>query len=78
MPYHPPSRYFGRALVAAFADALCFVAAAALAWHQLAPPFSLPVYTAATALGVVGGFATLFYVDAYTFRVLRSGRETWQ
>ena len=78
MPYHPPSRYFDRALVAALADALCFVVAAALAWHLLAPPYSVPAYAACTALGVVGGFAALYYADAYVFRVLRSGRETFQ
>jgi sugar transferase (PEP-CTERM system associated) len=78
MPYYPPSRYFGRALIAACADALCLVAAAALSWHLLAPPVSPTVYGAFTALGVVGSFAALYYVDAYVFRVLRSGRETLQ
>ena len=64
-----------RAVTAALADALCFVAAACASWHLLAPPFSPLVYGAAIVIGVLGCFAALYYADAYGLKALSSGRD---
>jgi len=75
----PPSNpYVNRAVTAAVADALCFVAAAGIAWHALAPPFPPLLYAAATGAGVFGCFAALYYADAYGPAALSSGRDAFR
>jgi sugar transferase (PEP-CTERM system associated) len=75
MAISPPNPYWSRAATAAFADALCFAAAACISWQLLAPPFSPLVYGAATAVGALGCFAALYYADAYELKALSSGRH---
>ena len=75
MAISPPNQYMSRAVTAALADALCFVAAACVSWHFLTPSFSSLVYGAATAVGAFGCFAVLYYADAYGLKALSSGRE---
>ncbi len=74
MAIPPPNPYVNRAVAAALADALCFVAAAGISWYLLAPPFSPLIYAAATGLGVLGCFAALYYADAYAPKALAGGR----
>jgi len=76
MAISPPNQYMSRAVTAALADALCFVAAACASWHFLAPPFSALAYGAATAVGAFGCLAALYYADAYGLKALSSGRES--
>ena len=77
MAIPPLNQYLNRAVSAAVADALCFVAAACISWHLLAPPFSPLVYGAATAVGALGCFAALYYADAYGLKALSSGRDAF-
>lgn len=78
MPHYPRNHYLGRSLAAALVDASCFITAAVAIWLLLSPPFSPAVYAAAVCLGVIGTFATLYYVDAYSVHVLASGRKTFE
>jgi exopolysaccharide biosynthesis polyprenyl glycosylphosphotransferase len=76
MRYYLLNHYFGRALLAVVGDLLCFLAAAALTWWMLSPPFSLPAYCAGAALGGLAAFVALYYAGAYRLTVLGSGRST--
>jgi len=78
MAISPPQQYLGRAVTAAVADALCFAAAACIAWHLLAPPFSALAYGVATAVGALGSFVALYYADAYGLKALSSGRDAFR
>jgi exopolysaccharide biosynthesis polyprenyl glycosylphosphotransferase len=78
MAIPPANPYLNRAVTAALADASCFVAAACISWQLLAPPFSALVYGVATAVGALGCFAALYYADAYGFKALSSGRDTFR
>lgn len=75
MAISPPNQYLSRAVTVALSDALCFAAAAWIAWQLVAPPFSPLLYSAATALGAIGCFAALYYADAYGLKALSSGRN---
>ncbi len=78
MALSPPNPYANRAVTAAIADALCFAAAASVSWYLLAPPFSELAYGVATAVGVLGCFAALYYADAYGLNALSNGRDTFR
>jgi exopolysaccharide biosynthesis polyprenyl glycosylphosphotransferase len=78
MAIPPINQYLSRAVIAAVADALCFVAAASISWHLLAPPFTPLVYSAAAAVGALGCFAALYYADAYGLKALSSGRDAFR
>ncbi|MCH8083924.1 MAG: hypothetical protein IH885_06780, partial [Myxococcales bacterium] len=73
----PPNQYMSRAVTAALADALCFLAAAYVSWHLLAPPFSELAYSVAAVAGALGCFAALYYADAYGLHALSSGRDAF-
>ena len=73
----PPNQYMSRAVTAALADALCFLAAAYASWHLLAPPFSALAYSVAAVAGALGCFAALYYADAYGLKALSSGRDAF-
>jgi exopolysaccharide biosynthesis polyprenyl glycosylphosphotransferase len=76
MRNHLFNLYIGRVIGTVVADAFCFVAASALAYFLLEPPFPLHIYAAATILGAFGCFVALFYCGAYGLSVLGSGRQT--
>jgi exopolysaccharide biosynthesis polyprenyl glycosylphosphotransferase len=78
MALSPPNQYLSRAVTAAFADALCFAGAAWISWQLLAPPFSPLLFSVATAAGVIGCFAALYYADAYGIKALSNGRDTFR
>jgi len=53
------------------------VAAAGIAWHLLAPPFTPLAYGAVTAIGALGCFGALYYADGYGLKALSSGRDAF-
>lgn len=76
MRYYLLNLYLGRVAFAAVMDALALVAAAAVTWVTLSPPFSPVQYAGATACAVAALFVLLYYVDAYGLTVIGSGRRT--
>ena len=76
MRYYLLNLYLGRVLIAVLADALCFVAAAALTWFVLEPDFPVADYALVATAGVFASFVTLYYAGAYGLTSLGSGRRT--
>ena len=76
MRYYLLNLYLGRVLIAVLADALCFVAAAALTWFMLEPDFPVAGYALLSVGGVFAAFVTLYYAGAYGLTSLGSGRRT--
>ncbi len=70
------NRYARRSFCAALADVGCFLAAAAITWFLLAPPFSLHAYVVAAIAGAALASGALLYCESYRTSVLGNALGT--
>lgn len=76
MGYYLLNLFAGRIAVAVLLDSLAFLAAAAITWIALAPPFPAATYALAAVVGTLASVVALFYCDGYRLTAIRSGRAT--